>query len=84
MTTGGILIDTSGFSCRGCGVSSLDSQYPASDVAKPVIQASAETAAWIVRDEFVFKATLVGFGCFTIVVGAVACLLALVKRVDRG
>jgi hypothetical protein len=29
-----------------------------------------------------FKASLIGLGCFTIVVGAVACLLALVKRVD--
>lgn len=40
-------------------------------------------AAWIFRDEFVFKATLIGLGCFTIVVGAVACLLVLLKRIDR-
>lgn len=41
-------------------------------------------AAWIFRDEFVFKAVLIGLGCFTVVVGAVACLLVLLKRIDRG
>jgi hypothetical protein len=49
----------------------------------PLVTLLCWTAAWIFRDEFVFKATLIGLGCFTIVVGAVACLLVLVKRVDR-
>lgn len=40
-------------------------------------------AAWIFRDEFVFKAVLIGLGCFAIVLGAVACLLVLLKRIDR-
>jgi hypothetical protein len=50
----------------------------------PSVTVLCWTAAWIFRDEFVFKATLIGLGCFTIVVGAVACLLVLLKRIDRG
>lgn len=50
----------------------------------PSVTVLCWTAAWIFRDEFVFKATLIGLGAFTIVVGAVACLLVLLKRIDRG
>lgn len=50
----------------------------------PVVTLLCWTAAWIFRDEFIFKATLIGLGCFTIVIGAVACLLVLLKRLDRG
>jgi len=50
----------------------------------PSVTVLCWTAAWIFRDEFVFKAVLIGLGCFTIVVGAVACLLVLLKRIDRG
>lgn len=50
----------------------------------PLVTLLCWTAAWIFRDEFVFKATLIGLGCFTIVVGAVACLLVLLKRLDGG
>ncbi|CAN5255936.1 hypothetical protein BH10PSE10_BH10PSE10_14370 [soil metagenome] len=46
----------------------------------PAVTLLCWTAAWVFRDDFVFKATLIGLGCFTIVVGAVACLLVLVKR----
>ncbi|HEX7884297.1 MAG TPA: hypothetical protein VF499_16345 [Afipia sp.] len=49
----------------------------------PLVTLLCWTAAWIFRDEFVFKATLIGLGCFTIVIGAVACLLVLLKRLDR-
>ena len=49
----------------------------------PVVTLLCWSAAWIFRDEFVFKATLIGLGCFTIVIGAVACLLVLLKRLDR-
>lgn len=49
----------------------------------PSVTVLCWTAAWIFRDEFVFKATLIGLGGFTIVVGAVACLLVLLKRIDR-
>lgn len=49
----------------------------------PSVAVLCWTAAWIFRDEFVFKATLIGLGCFTVMVGAVACLLVLVKRIDR-
>jgi hypothetical protein len=41
-------------------------------------------AAWIFRDEFVFKAVLIGLGCFAVVLGVAACLLVLLKRIDRG
>ncbi len=50
----------------------------------PLVTLLCWTAAWVFRDDFVFKATLISLGCFTIVVGAVACLLVLVKRIDRG
>ncbi len=50
----------------------------------PVVTLLCWTAAWVFRDDFVFKATLIGLGCFTIVVGAVSCLLVLVKRTGRG
>lgn len=50
----------------------------------PSVTVLCWTAAWIFRDEFIFKATLIGLGCFTIVIGAVACLLVLLKRIDRG
>ncbi len=50
----------------------------------PLVTLLCWTAAWIFRDEFIFKATLIGLGCFTIVVGAVACLLVLLRRIDRG
>lgn len=49
----------------------------------PSVTVLCWVAAWIFRDEFIFKATLIGLGCFTIVVGAVACLLVLLKRIDR-
>jgi hypothetical protein len=48
----------------------------------PSVTVLCWTAAWIFRDEFVFKATLIGLGCFAIVIGAVACLLVLLKRLD--
>lgn len=50
----------------------------------PSVTVLCWAAAWIFRDEFIFKATLIGLGCFTIVIGAVACLLVLLKRIDRG
>lgn len=50
----------------------------------PSVTVLCWTAAWIFRDEFVFKAVLIGLGCFAIVLGAVACLLVLLKRIDRG
>lgn len=50
----------------------------------PSVTVLCWTAAWIFRDEFVFKAVLIGLGCFTVVVGAVACLLVLLRRIDRG
>ena len=50
----------------------------------PSVTVLCWAAAWVFRDEFVFKAVLIGLGCFTIVVGAVACLLVLLKRIDRG
>ncbi len=50
----------------------------------PSVTVLCWTAAWIFRDEFVFKAVLIGLGCFAIVVGSVACLLVLLKRIDRG
>ena len=50
----------------------------------PSVTVLCWTAAWIFRDEFIFKATLIGLGCFAIVLGAVACLLVLLKRIDRG
>lgn len=49
----------------------------------PSVTVLCWAAAWIFRDEFLFKAILIGLGCFTIVVGAVACLLVLLKRIDR-
>lgn len=49
----------------------------------PLVTLLCWTGAWIFRDEFIFKATLIGLGCFTIVIGAVACLLVLLKRLDR-
>lgn len=49
----------------------------------PLVAVLCWTAAWIFRDEFIFKAALIGLGCFTIVVGAVACLLVLLKRIDH-
>jgi hypothetical protein len=48
----------------------------------PLVTLLCWTAAWIFRDDFIFKATLIGLGCFTIVIGAVACLLVLLKRLD--
>jgi hypothetical protein len=50
----------------------------------PSVTVLCWTAAWIFRDEFIFKAVLIGLGCFAIVMGAVACLLVLLKRIDRG
>lgn len=50
----------------------------------PLVTLLCWTAAWVFRDDFVFKATLIGLGCFTIVIGAVACLMALVKRSGGG
>lgn len=49
----------------------------------PSVTVLCWTAAWVFRDEFVFKATLIGLGGFAIVIGAVACLLVLLKRIDR-
>jgi len=49
----------------------------------PLVTLLCWSAAWIFRDEFIFKATLIGLGCFTIVIGAVSCLLVLLKRIDR-
>ena len=49
----------------------------------PLVTMLCWVAAWIFRDEFIFKATLIGLGCFTIVIGAVSCLLVLLKRIDR-
>lgn len=49
----------------------------------PSVTVLCWTAAWIFRDEFVFKAVLIGLGCFAIVLGAVCCLLVLLKRIDR-
>ena len=49
----------------------------------PSVTVLCWVAAWIFRDEFVFKAVLIGLGCFAIVLGAVACLLVLLKRIDR-
>ena len=49
----------------------------------PLVTLLCWTAAWVFGDDFVFKATLIGLGCFTIVIGAVACLLALLKKIDR-
>ncbi|EGP09023.1 hypothetical protein CSIRO_1184 [Bradyrhizobiaceae bacterium SG-6C] len=49
----------------------------------PSVTVLCWTAAWIFRDEFIFKAVLIGLGCFAIVIGAVACLLVLLKRIDR-
>jgi hypothetical protein len=49
----------------------------------PLVTLLCWTAAWIFRDDFIFKATLIGLGCFTIVIGAVACFLVLLKRLDR-
>jgi len=48
----------------------------------PSVTVLCWVAAWIFRDEFVFKAVLIGLGCFAIVIGAVACLLVLLKRID--
>ncbi len=49
----------------------------------PLVTLLCWTAAWIFRDDFIFKATLIGLGCFTIVLGAISCLLVLLKRIDR-
>ena len=49
----------------------------------PLVTLLCWVAAWIFRDEFIFKATLIGLGCFTIVIGAVSCLLVLLKRIDH-
>lgn len=49
----------------------------------PVVAVLCWTAAWIFRDEFVFKGTLIGLGCFPIVVAVVAYLLVLLKKLDR-
>lgn len=49
----------------------------------PLITTLCWVAAWIFRDEFIFKATLIGLGCFTIVIGAVSCLFVLLRRIDR-
>ncbi|EKS33224.1 hypothetical protein [Afipia clevelandensis] len=49
----------------------------------PSVTVLCWTAAWIFREEFIFKAVLIGLGCFAIVIGAVACLLVLLKRIDR-
>lgn len=46
----------------------------------PLVTLLCWTAAWVFRDDFIFKATLIGLGGFSIVTGLVACLLALVKR----
>jgi len=64
--------------------SSLESALLPVLIFAPSVTVLCWTAAWIFRDEFVFKAVLIGLGCFTIVVGAVACLLVLLKRIDRG
>lgn len=42
------------------------------------------TAAWIFRETYEFSATLVGLGCFPIVVAVCAYLLVLVNKVERG
>lgn len=52
-------------------------------VFAPVVAVLCWTAAWIFRDEFVFKGTLIGLGCFPIVVAVVAYLLVLLKKLDR-
>lgn len=49
----------------------------------PIVAALCWAAAWMFRDEFVFKATLIGLGCFTIVIAVVACLLVLLRRRDN-
>ncbi|MBN9597715.1 MAG: hypothetical protein J0G36_20480 [Afipia sp.] len=49
----------------------------------PLVTVLCWTAAWIFRDEFIFKAVLIGLGGFAIVIGTVACLLVLLKRIDR-
>lgn len=49
----------------------------------PVVAVLCWTAAWVFRDEFVFKGTLIGLGCFPIVVAVVAYLLVLLKKLDR-
>ena len=41
------------------------------------------TAAGICRAEFISEAVLLGLGGFAIVIGTVACLLVLLKRIDR-
>jgi hypothetical protein len=41
-------------------------------------------AAWLFRDTYEFSATLLGLGCFPIVVAVSAYLLVLVNKVERG
>jgi hypothetical protein len=40
-------------------------------------------AAWVFRDTYEFSATLVGLGCFPIVVAACAYLMVLVNAMKR-
>jgi len=40
--------------------------------------------AWVFRNTYEFSATLLGLGCFPIVVAVSAYLLVLVNKIERG